>query len=213
MKKSNILAHRGLWNESFQKNSKEAIFNALLAGYGIETDIRDRDLKIIISHDPPSKHENFYLYEIIEFYIENNCNGKIALNVKSDGLINLIKNIFSKNNICNENFFFFDMSIPDQFLYMNSGLRFFERLSEYETIPKMENKSCGYWIDNFGNNDLFIDQCKKYVTEKQICAVSSELHGRDQTLQWEEIRINYIHKSENFLLCTDMPNLANNFFK
>ena len=53
MKKSNILAHRGLWFCEEEKNSSNALFKALDLGFGIETDVRDLCGELIISHDPP----------------------------------------------------------------------------------------------------------------------------------------------------------------
>ena len=47
-----ILAHRGRWRSPSEKNSEGAFRAALSAGYGIETDIRDFDGRLVISHDP-----------------------------------------------------------------------------------------------------------------------------------------------------------------
>ena len=52
MKKSSILAHRGLWQNVAAKNSISSIKLALVNGFGLETDIRDLDGELVISHDP-----------------------------------------------------------------------------------------------------------------------------------------------------------------
>lgn len=213
MDKSNILAHRGFWHNEDEKNTKDALFNALADGYGIETDIRDADQNIVISHDAPIGNDKFYLEELLEFYYKEKCTGKIALNVKSDGLIKFFLKIFENKLINIKNIFFFDMSIPDQYLYMKAGLPYYERLSEYEKLPSMIEDSSGFWVDNFGNNLEQIDQCLNYINEKSVCIVSPELHKRDKDEIWKKIRLNYIHKSKNFLICTDMPSEAYNYFR
>ena len=48
-----ILAHRGFWTEPAEKNSREALERAFREGFGIETDIRDRNGALVVSHDPP----------------------------------------------------------------------------------------------------------------------------------------------------------------
>lgn len=213
MNKSNILAHRGLWLNEDEKNSKEALFNALIEGYGIETDIRDFNQEIVISHDAPLQTKNFYLDELLDFYLKERCPGKIALNVKSDGLIKFILKILKNKSLDIKDFFFFDMSIPDQYLYMKSGLPFYERLSEFEKLPLMFKESSGLWVDDFGNNTNQIEQCIDYINQKETCIVSPELHKRKKDTIWEKIRLNSIHKSKNFLICTDAPIEAYNFFR
>ena len=52
-----ILAHRGLWTIENEKNTIEALRNALEEGFGIETDIRDCCGEIVISHNPPKGNE------------------------------------------------------------------------------------------------------------------------------------------------------------
>ena len=47
----NILAHRGYWSEKNQQNSFQSFKDALDKGFGIETDFRDHDGKIFVSHD------------------------------------------------------------------------------------------------------------------------------------------------------------------
>ena len=50
-----ILAHRGAWNTSDEKNTVLAIKRAFCHGWGIETDVRDYCGKLVISHDIASK--------------------------------------------------------------------------------------------------------------------------------------------------------------
>ena len=53
----NIIAHRGLWSEDVNfQNTKLAFQNALKNGFGIETDIRDSNGELVISHDVADKN-------------------------------------------------------------------------------------------------------------------------------------------------------------
>ena len=53
MDRCNILAHRGVWGSKEEQNSRSAIKHALAGGFGIETDIRDHDGQVVLSHDVP----------------------------------------------------------------------------------------------------------------------------------------------------------------
>ena len=52
-----LLAHRGLWNRPEEKNSLQALTASFNLGIGVETDIRDCDGSLVISHDPPRSAE------------------------------------------------------------------------------------------------------------------------------------------------------------
>ena len=47
-----ILSHRGYWKEEKEKNTIDAVRKAFDHGFGIESDIRDLDGKLVISHNP-----------------------------------------------------------------------------------------------------------------------------------------------------------------
>ena len=53
MDRCNILAHRGVWGSKEEQNSRSAIRHALVGSFGIETDIRDHDGQVVLSHDIP----------------------------------------------------------------------------------------------------------------------------------------------------------------
>ena len=46
-----IIAHRGFWISAEEKNTQTAFLRALENGFGIETDLRDFDGTLVISHD------------------------------------------------------------------------------------------------------------------------------------------------------------------
>ena len=52
-----LLAHRGFWRTPAEKNAEAAFRRAFDAGYGIETDVRDRLGELVVSHDPATGGE------------------------------------------------------------------------------------------------------------------------------------------------------------
>ena len=84
MDKGSILAHRGWWQKESEKNTPAALVRALSAGFGIETDIRDLNGELVISHDPPVDSQTTANW-LFNQYNKIKANGRIALNIKSDG--------------------------------------------------------------------------------------------------------------------------------
>ena len=88
--RNKILAHRGLWNEDVLPNSAQALTNAWEQGFGVETDLRDFQGQIVISHDPAQGNE-LYLGALLEKLnrIPVKFKGQdliFAANVKADGI-------------------------------------------------------------------------------------------------------------------------------
>ena len=48
-----LIAHRGFWLDPKEKNTEIAFSRALSHGFGIETDFRDLNGQLVISHDIP----------------------------------------------------------------------------------------------------------------------------------------------------------------
>ena len=114
-----ILAHRGYWNNAIKSNSYEALVEALDSGFGFESDIRDYCGKLVISHDIAS--EESCLAEIIfEKLSKHNDQYCFAINIKSDGLKDLLVRILHKYNV--RNYFTFDMSVPQMIEYKERGI-------------------------------------------------------------------------------------------
>ncbi|MDQ1194356.1 hypothetical protein [Agrobacterium sp. SORGH_AS 787] len=198
-----ILAHRGWWHQANEKNSETAIRRALENGFGIETDLRDHNGTIVISHDMPVGDGLMSLAQfkaICEEYSEDNV---IALNVKADGLQQSVTECVStwRNPV-----FFFDMSVPDTLGYLKIGLPVFTRESEFEPHPAMYSESQGVWIDAFLDDWVRAETVEKHLAnDKQVCLVSPELHGRGHTRAWDHWRD---ISTENVMICTDFPELA-----
>lgn len=204
-----IIAHRGFWKTDKEKNKKEAFVRARLAMVGTETDFRDYEQKLVISHNVADS-TCMSADDFFAMYKDQKCT--LALNVKADGIQQLLKELLNKNNITN--YFCFDMSIPDTLEYINSGLKFFIRESEYEKINDLYEKADGVWADGF-ESDTWItkDYIKKHRKNgKRVCIVSSDLHKRDYSVLWERLKDKEILDDNGVILCTDYPDKAKEFF-
>lgn len=206
-----IISHRGYWKTIEEKNTKIAFERSFELGFGTETDIRDYEGKLVISHDIADS-TCMKLEDFLELYIKyRNPNLTLALNIKSDGLQT---KLFEKLNAFDiENYFVFDMSIPDTVGYLNNKIPFFSRQSEYEKNPVFYENCSGIWIDSFVENwfnkEIVIDHLKNH---KKVAIVSSELHKRDYKELWTFILSNEIHTIENSILCTDIAGEAKKYF-
>jgi hypothetical protein len=213
MNASNILAHRGFWETLAETNSSYAIRSALEKGFGVETDVRDFKGRLVISHDPPHSTNDFDLCNLFELVGEINSNARIALNIKSDGLQKKLKEIVVEKHLKMENFFVFDMSIPDTLGYRKMKMPFYSRLSEYETELNLLKTAVGAWVDNFSGDFEQIEYSKKILEMgKRVAFVSPELHRREHLGVWREIKSANLHRSTCFEMCTDFPEEAHKFF-
>ncbi len=209
----NIISHRGFWKNKNEQNTILSFRKSFENSFGIETDIRDLCGEIVISHDLPTKNEIF-LEELLILYRELNCKENLFLNIKSDGLQSKLKHLLVKYNI--ENYFVFDMSIPDHIGYVKSNLRFFSRKSELEKSPIFYELAKGLWLDEFYGHWIKLEDIKRFINNnKHVCIVSPELHGRSYGVEWKNYK--NIEKSINLekrklMICTDYPKEAMEFF-
>jgi glycerophosphoryl diester phosphodiesterase len=213
MNRRNILAHRGCWDRTVKKNSFEALKIALDSGFGIETDFRDCNGVIVVSHDPP-KGDVLKARALFELYANLGAKGRIGLNIKADGLQKTLLGLLFESGLPLETCYAFDMSVPDARSYIVHGFPTYTRLSEYETEPPLLNLSNGVWVDDFTGNFAQVAEAKKILaTGLRACIVSPELHGRDHLVLWNEIFAAGLHENPLFELCTDFPRAAHDFFK
>lgn len=206
-----ILSHRGFWRIESEKNKLVSFRRSFLLNFGVETDIRDYDTELVISHDMAD--DNCLLVDtFFESYTEINSNLPLAINIKADGLQEKLKILLNKFNI--ENYFVFDMSVPDGLLYLRHGLKVFTRQSEYEKEPSFYGEACGVWLDEFKGHWINERVILSHIQDnKKICIVSPDLHKRDYLREWEEYK--YIEQKFgiNLMICTDYPEIAKEFFK
>jgi hypothetical protein len=204
-----IISHRGYWIENTEKNTKISFERSFGLGFGTETDIRDYNGKLVISHDIPTE-SSILIDDFFRIY-KNLSNSTLALNIKSDGLQSILTSKLKENNI--HNYFVFDMSIPDTIGYINNGIKVFSRQSEFEKTPVFYNLIEGIWLDSFEEEWYDLDLIMNHIKQgKKVAIVSSELHGRDQMGLWEFIKTSNLYKEKKLILCTDFPELASKYF-
>lgn len=202
-----IISHRGYWEKESEKNQKASFLKSFELGFGTETDIRDAGGKLVISHDIPNGNE--ILFE--DFCSLPGASAyTLALNIKSDGLAASIKDLTKKFQF--ENFFVFDMSIPDMLSHIRANNPVFTRMSDIEPEPLLLKESQGIWLDSFFSQWYDEKLVLKYLkSNKKVCIVSSELHGRNYDNLWKLLYP--IRANNNLILCTDVPLKAKEYFK
>lgn len=209
----NILAHRGMWKKEEDKNLIPSLISAFKSGYGIETDVRDYCEKLVISHDIANSKCDSILAVLNEYDYINKPT--LALNIKADGIGMELDRILKESKV--ENYFFFDMSFPEMFLYEKNNLPYFTRQSEFEKTPLLYAHAKGVWMDEFEeawiNESAITDHLKN---GKMVALISPELHKRQHEEKWKLYKkimdkSNESQKGKIFL-CTDFPDEARRYF-
>lgn len=207
MQNIKIIAHRGYWKTELEKNTMAALERAIDYGYGFETDLRDCGGTLVISHNPPKRNE-ITVESVFEMYSQKQSNVPLALNIKADGLQEMLAELVAKYNI--NNYFVFDMSVCDTLPYINQHFKIASRRSEYEKDMPFYMNSVTVWIDFFMDDSLVRSEVERILKDDKItCVVSPELHGRDYFDVWNQLK--YINNT-NLYLCTDYPEKADKFF-
>ena len=214
MNRSSILAHRGWFLADREKNSKSSLVRALDNGYGLETDVRDLNGRLVISHDPPTEEsEHLPLSWLFEQILQCENGGRVALNVKADGLSKSIAELVERFKIDSTRIYVFDMSVPDSLAYYNSCIPVYTRISEYEERPALLEKAVGVWVDDFTGAFPQVQRAEHLLgLGLRTALVSSELHGRNNEPLWEAILLAGLHRHPLFELCTDFPSEAARLF-
>lgn len=206
-----IISHRGLWSDPTLKNSYQSFRNSFINNFGLETDIRDLNKNIVISHDLPD-YKSITLVDMLLLYKQYEEPFLLALNVKSDGLQDELEILIKEFKL--SNYFFFDMSLPDTIGYFKRNLNYFLRQSEYESDLPFYEKAKGIWLDAFEGIWYSEELVENHLDKgKKIAIVSSELHGREHLNHWKFLKSWNIINNQNIILCTDFPEKAKIFFK
>lgn len=203
-----FLTHRGLWEVPDQKNSRHALCLAFAAGLGVETDIRDLDGELVISHDMPRRGA-LPLTVMLSDYVAAGRPGTLALNIKADGLTEALGELLALYDV--KNYFCFDMSVPDTLPYLQAGLTVAARLSEYEQEGLLMGLTSALWIDSFQQLQISSLRLANWLAEgRTVCLVSPELHGRAPLGLWQQLSTlpPVLRSHQKLLLCTDYPLLA-----
>lgn len=206
-----VLSHRGFWVDDQEKNTLTAFERSLDHGYGIETDIRDSNGELVISHDTANSGA-LKLESLLQLYTKKESGLTLALNIKSDGLQEKLKSQLARH--CIANYFVFDMSVPDTIGYVERQMNIYTRQSEYEVNPAFYAEARGIWLDEFKGHWISHGIIERHLTSgKEVCIVSPELHRRSYLNEWNDYK-NWGSKlgAGKMLICTDYPQRAEAFF-
>jgi glycerophosphoryl diester phosphodiesterase len=209
-----ILAHRGWWLTKGEQNSMEGFRRAIASGYGIETDIRDHNGRLVVSHDPPND-SSIPIERLIELCKRDAPRVTLALNIKADGLASPLAELLRRLNW--DGYFVFDMSVPDTLPYLAKDMPVFTRRSEFELGSPMDDRSAGLWLDSFETPFVPPTLLLTALSGKHdIAIVSPELHGRPHLAAWQAwrdvLRARGNSSGQRVHLCTDFPKDAEAFF-
>lgn len=206
-----IIAHRGMWKDIQEKNSEKAFERAFNVNFGVETDIRDYKGELVVSHDIGSK-ESIALKDFLNLYKRIGNENLLALNIKADGISRLLLNALDDYGV--QNYFTFDMSVPEMVIYRNIECKYFSRQSDIEKECVLYDKCEGVWMDSFFSQDHINHKKIMYHLQagKIVVIVSPELHGEDPVHIWEILKENDLFREQRLCLCTDMPMEAKSFY-
>lgn len=202
-----ILSHRGHWLDAAEKNEWIAFERTVADGFGTETDVRDHDGRLVISHDPAPASARAWA-DLVDLFAGRGL--PLAVNVKADGLSGLLAEAFSGRDI---DWFAFDMSGPETVRYARAGLPYFTRHSDVEPEPVLYEQAQGVWLDAFHDHGwMTADVIRRHLDAgKRVCLVSPDLHGRPEGGFWESIA-DLAPASDRLMLCTDLPLKAQEVF-
>ena len=204
-----ILSHRGYWTAPAEKNAWPAFARTLAYGFGTETDVRDLDGALVISHDP-ARAGAIPLDALLDRFATAGAGDlPLAMNVKADGLAAGLARAFAGRRL---DWFVFDMSFPDMREQVRAGNPVFARMSEFEAFPTaFAGNLRGIWLDAFDSEWFGPDDVSRLLDRGlQVCIVSPELHRRDHRVQWDKLLP--LAGAAGIMLCTDLPEQARDFF-
>lgn len=198
-----IISHRGWWRQPHEKNSMAAFAHSFANGYGTETDVRDLDGQLVISHDMPRAAEALPLAPVLALAHAHGV--PLAINIKADGLAGPLHDALQA--FPGLDWFVFDMSVPDMRGHLAQGNPTYTRCSEVEPQPAYLDRAQGIWLDALDTPWLNAREIERVLSwGKPVCLVSPELHRRDPLPLWQAITT--IADTSLLTLCTDLPDQA-----
>ncbi len=197
-----IYAHRGVWTSLEEQNSPLSIEAAHKLGFGIETDFRSHNNRLVVSHNP-------FLDKTALGLADFNFQGiPVAMNIKEDGLSEQYREFLDINQ--HKLSFIFDGSIPEMRKIRDEGLPHALRLSEYERELPWSTRFI--WVDAFESEWwLGSQEIANLQQEHFLVFVSPELHGRNFENAWQYFRRLSHENSKKFGICTDLPSQLKEF--
>ena len=196
-----VLSHRGYWSAASEKNTLLAFERSFALGFGTETDVRDHDGRLVISHDMPGADALPYAAYLDCLARKATRPLLQAVNIKADGLATALAGAMKD---VGHPWFVFDMSLPDTLGWRRHGMPYAVRLSEYEDGGPLLVAAAFVWLDAFERDDWYsIDFVRALLDDgKTVAVVSPELHGRPHAAAWQ--RLQPIAGHARLHLCTDL---------
>lgn len=141
--------------------------------HGIELDLRERDDKIILQHDP------FRKGEVFEDFIKEFHHEFMILNFKTEGIEEKALEMIWKKGI--RNYFLLDISFPVIVKLARKGIKDIAvRFSEHEPIEQclaLKSMVKWVWVDCFSKCPLDKSSYGALKKHFKICIVSPELQN------------------------------------
>jgi hypothetical protein len=168
------------------------------SNHGVEIDLRLFHGELVLAHDPFVSGENF------ENWITNFHHSLLILNVKEEGLEEIILKYVNGAGITN--YFFLDQAIPSLIKSIKIGHSAAGRISEFENLTWSRDFSPEWiWLDSFNANWDYLDQAIQRILQLKLktCLVSPELQGRLEPFELANLKS--ILMNHNFIpdaVCT-----------
>ena len=156
--------------------------------FGVEVDVRSINKKLILNHEP------FLKALSLDTFLKKFNHKFLILNVKEEGIENLILNCVKKNRI--KNYFLLDVTFPKIFQFIKNKKKnnFCLRISKFEKLNQLNffNKKIEWiWVDTFDNKiPLNINDLEVYSKKFKLCLVSPELVKTNNISITKFIKIN-----------------------
>lgn len=156
--------------------------------FGVEVDVRSINKKLILNHEP------FLKALSLDTFLKKFNHKFLILNVKEEGIENLILNCVKKNRI--KNYFLLDVTFPKIFQFIKNKKKnnFCLRISKFEKLNELNffNKKIEWiWVDTFDNKiPLNINDLVVYSKKFKLCLVSPELVKTNNINVTKFIKIN-----------------------
>ncbi len=147
--------------------------------HGVEIDIRDKDGRLYLNHDPFSSGDD------LDEYLSHFRHAFIILEVKTEGIEKKVLELVKKHNI--KNYFLLSVTPPFMWMLAKEGIKEMAvRFSEYEDIGttlKMAGKVNWVWVDVPTKNPLDVESYKLLKNAGfKICLVCPERWKRPQDI-------------------------------
>ena len=168
--------------------------------FGIETDVRERNNTIVMSHDP------FKDGQLFEDLLKNYNHKFIAVDIKCEGIETMVVDLLKKYGI--RNYFLLGITLPRSLKLIKSGMRnisfHFSEIEPLGTARNMVSKADWVWIDCFTKLPLDKESYAFLKSHFKICLGAPDLLGRKEDIKIYKEQLKHTPIDA---VCTDYPEL------